>query len=43
MLPELFLNRMERMLGEEYQKFLENYQMPQHHSLRVNLLKRTEE
>lgn len=43
MLPELFLNRMERMLGEEYQKFLESYQMPQYHSLRVNLLKGTEE
>lgn len=43
MLPELFLNRMERMLGEEYQKFLESYQMPQYHSLRINLLKGTEE
>ncbi|MBD5546635.1 MAG: RNA methyltransferase [Lachnospiraceae bacterium] len=43
MLPELFLSRMERMLGEEYQEFLESYQMPQYHSLRVNLLKGTEE
>lgn len=43
MLPELFLTRMERMLGEEYQEFLESYRMPGYPSLRVNLLKGTQE
>ena len=43
MLPELFLSRMEEMLGEEFQEFLSGYQMPSSLSLRVNLLKGTEE
>lgn len=36
MLPEPFLNRMEKMLGEEYPLFLESYQKPPCRSLRVN-------
>lgn len=43
MLPELFLSRMETMLGEEFQEFLAGYQMPPVPSLRVNLLKGTEQ
>lgn len=43
MLPELFLNRMKGLLGEEYPKFLESYERCGYPSLRVNLLKGTEE
>lgn len=43
MLPDLFLSRMKSMLGEEYQAFAESYRMPRLSSLRVNLLKGTEE
>ena len=42
MLPERFLNRMEKMLGEEYGDFLKSYDWPQYHSLRVNHLKGSE-
>lgn len=43
MLPDLFLCRMKSMLGEEYQEFVESYKMPGQPSVRVNLLKGTEE
>lgn len=38
-LPEEFLERMQRMLGREYQDFLRSYEEEEHHALRVNLLK----
>lgn len=43
MLPQQFLERMEKMLGEEYPDFLASYGRPQYHSLRVNHLKGTDE
>lgn len=43
MLPQQFLDRMEKMLGEEYPDFLACYDRPKHHSLRVNHLKGTDE
>ncbi len=43
MLPEQFLDRMKIMLGEEYSYFLESYDRPKYQSLRVNLLKGSEE
>ena len=39
MLPQQFLDRMEKMLGEEYPDFLAGYDKPKHQSLRVNSLK----
>lgn len=42
MLPEHFLNRMKRILGEEYGNFLESYSSSHYQSLRVNLLKGSE-
>ena len=39
MLPEKFLDRMERMLGERYQEFLRSYQEEPCRALRVNTLK----
>lgn len=39
MLPQQFLNRMEKMLGEEYEDFLASYDKPRYQSLRVNFLK----
>ena len=39
MLPQAFLNRMEKMLGEEYAAFLSGYDKPKFQSLRVNTLK----
>ncbi|MDD6492924.1 MAG: RsmB/NOP family class I SAM-dependent RNA methyltransferase [Firmicutes bacterium] len=39
MLPELFLDRMRTMLGDEYPAFLASYDSPKYQSLRVNLLK----
>lgn len=42
MLPEQFLNRMEKMLGEEYKDFLESYDRSPCQSLRVNLQKGSE-
>lgn len=40
MLPEAFLKRMQGMLGEEYQEFLESFEREQYHALRLNALKR---
>lgn len=39
MLPQQFLDRMEEMLGEEYEAFLSGYDKPKFQSLRVNPLK----
>lgn len=39
MLPQDFLNRMEKMLGEEYPAFLESYEKERYQALRVNTLK----
>ncbi len=39
MLPEAFTRRMQEMLGEEYQAFLQSYEEPQKQSLRINPLK----
>lgn len=39
MLPELFLQRMEQMLGAEYDDFLKSYDKPRTPSLRINSLK----
>lgn len=41
MLPQQFLDRMKKMLGEEYPNFLAAYDKPRHCSLRVNLQKGT--
>ena len=38
-LPEAFLERMEKMLGEEYPAFLAEYEDPAHSAFRVNPLK----
>lgn len=43
MLPQQFLDRMEEMLGEEYEIFLSGYDKPKFHSLRVNFLKGSEQ
>lgn len=42
MLPELFLQRMQEQLGEEYESFLESYDRERHQALRINALKNTE-
>ena len=42
-LPEAFLDRMQRILGEEYPAFLQSYEQPRHYGLRVNTLKITPE
>ena len=39
MLPEEFLSRMERLLGEEYPEFLQSYDRPRAQALRFNPLK----
>ena len=39
MLPELFLKRMQEMLGEEYPAFLESYDKDRYQALRLNALK----
>lgn len=39
MLPQEFLKRMERMLGEEYPAFLESYEKEKKQSLRINPVK----
>lgn len=39
MLPQAFLERMERMLGDEYLAFLESYEKERYQALRVNPLK----
>ena len=38
-LPQEFLERMERMLGEEYPAFLQSYEEPRKFGLRVNTMK----
>ena len=38
-LPEAFLERMEKMLGEEYPAFLAEYEDPAHSAFRLNPLK----
>lgn len=40
MIPELFLKRMEEMLGEEYEAFLAGFGEKRYHALRLNPLKR---
>lgn len=39
MLPQEFLKRMERMLGEEYPAFMESYEKEKRQSLRINPIK----
>lgn len=39
MLPEEFLRRMEKLLGEEYPEFLQSYERPRGQALRFNPLK----
>lgn len=39
MLPELFLKRMEEMLGEEYIEFVESFERERYQALRLNPLK----
>ncbi len=39
MLPELFLKRMQEMLGDEYPAFLESYDKDRYQALRLNALK----
>lgn len=39
MLPEAFLVRMQQMLGEEYEAFLETFAQERHQALRINVLK----
>ena len=39
MLPMEFQNRMQEMLGEEYEAFLKGYDKPRFHALRRNPLK----
>ncbi len=39
MLPEQFLHRMQEMLGEEYDAFLESFSQEKHQALRLNVLK----
>ena len=41
MLPQLFLERMEQMLGEEYPAFLLSYEGERYQALRINPLKGT--
>ena len=36
MIPEAFLDRMKRMLGKEYDAFIETYGMEGHKALRLN-------
>ncbi|MCD7835899.1 MAG: RsmF rRNA methyltransferase first C-terminal domain-containing protein [Lachnospiraceae bacterium] len=39
MLPELFLNRMREMLGDEYGEFAESLKQERYHALRLNAVK----
>ncbi len=41
MLPELFLKRMQEMLGDEYEAFLQSYEQEKYQALRLNSLKKT--
>ncbi len=38
-LPQRFLERMERLLGDDFERFLESYQLPLRRGVRVNTLK----
>lgn len=42
MLPEQFLTRMQAMLGEEYNQFLESFSRERYQALRINTLKERE-
>lgn len=37
--PEQFQERMQRMLGDEYDAFVKSYDQPFHNGLRINVLK----
>lgn len=39
MLPEAFLDRMQQMLGDEYEEFLKAFEGERHQALRLNVLK----
>lgn len=39
MLPEAFLERMQRLLGDEYEDFLQSFEQEKHQALRLNALK----
>ena len=39
MLPEAFLARMQQMLGDEYEVFLESFEKEKYQALRLNALK----
>ena len=39
MLPQDFINRMKKMLGNEYDAFLESYENEKYQALRLNPLK----
>ncbi len=43
MLPELFLKRMQGMLGDEYEAFLQSYGQEKYQALRLNSLKKTKD
>ncbi len=43
MLPEQFLQRMQEMLGAEYDAFLESFSVPKYQALRINTLKKNEQ
>lgn len=43
MLPEFFLNRMQTMLGEEYEAFKESFSQEKYQALRLNELKKRED
>ena len=43
MLPEKFLQRMQAMLGDEYEQFLASYDHDKYQALRVNTLKASAE
>ena len=43
MLPTQFLNRMQAMLGDEYEQFLASYDHEKYQSLRINTLKADKE
>ena len=38
-LPEIFTDRMKMILGEDYERFIESFEMPYYTSLKVNTLK----
>ena len=42
MLPELFLDRMKKMLGDEYEAFVSSFDKPRYQALRLNSLKKGE-